>query len=306
MIEQPHPDLFTFQPAVEQALSQGRPVVALESTVITHGLPRPTNLEVAQAMESAVREAGAVPATIALLDGHVHIGLDEDQLHWLALEAEAVKVSQRDFGPTLAGRRAGGTTVAGTMIAAYRAGIKVFATGGIGGVHRGDSGDISTDLTELARTPVAVVCAGAKSILDLPRTLELLETVGVPVIGWGTSTFPAFFTRSSGLPVSARGETAAEIAAMLQQQWDLSLMTGALVTVPVPRSSSVDEEKVAAALAQAESEAEEQQVQGQSLTPFLLSRLAELTDGATLRANMALLKENAQRAAELALNLLGQ
>ncbi len=153
---------------------------------------------------------------------------------------------------------------------------------------------------------MAVVCAGAKSILDLPRTLELLETLGVPVIGWGTSTFPAFFTRSSGLPVSARGETAAEIAAMLQQQWDLSLSTGALVAVPVPRSSSVDEEKVATALAQAESEAEEQGIQGQSLTPFLLSRLAELTDGATLRANIALLEENAQRAAALALNLLGQ
>ena len=298
-------ELINFHPPVRQALSQGQPVVALESTVITHGLPRPQNLEIALEMEAAVRAAGSVPATIALLDGQLQIGLSEDQLHFLAMEAEAVKVSRRDIGPALAQGRTGGTTVAGTMIAAHRAGIRVFATGGIGGVHRGDRADISTDLTELARTPVVVVCAGAKSILDLPRTLELLETLGFPVIGWGTPNFPAFFTRSSGLPVSTQANTAAEIAAILKVQWGLQLDMGALVTVPVPRNHSVDDEEIAIALAQAESEAEEGDIQGQALTPFLLSRLAEITDGATLRANLALLKQNAERAAELSLHLAG-
>ncbi|MFP3853261.1 MAG: pseudouridine-5'-phosphate glycosidase [Anaerolineales bacterium] len=300
------PELITFHPSVEEALSQGRPVVALESTVITHGLPRPTNLETARAMEETIRAAGAVPATVALLEGRLHLGLEEDELEWLALEAEAVKVSRRDFGPALARKQAGGTTVAGTMIAAHHAGIRVFATGGIGGVHRGDLGDISTDLTELARTPVAVVCAGAKSILDLPRTLELIETLGVPVIGWGTETFPAFFSRSSGLPVSASAANGAEIASYLKAQWQLGLEMGALVTVPVPRASAVDQELISTALAQAESEADQRGIRGQALTPFLLSRLADLTEGASLRANLALLEQNARRAAELALNLLSK
>jgi pseudouridine-5'-phosphate glycosidase len=296
-------EIIQLHPAVAEALQNEQPVVALESTVITHGLPKPQNLEIAQRMEEAIHAAGAVPATVALMEGTIKVGLTQAELSRLALEADAVKVSRRDIGPTLAKGLAGGTTVAGTMLIAHRVGIRVFATGGIGGVHRGDRGDISTDLTELARTPVAVVCAGAKSILDLPRTLELLETLGVPVIGWGTSTFPAFFVRSSRLPVSASAAKAAEIASMLEAQWDLGMKNGALVTVPLPQAQALDQGLVANALAQAEAEADEQEILGHKLTPFLLTRLAEITDGATLRANLALLEQNASRAAELALAL---
>lgn len=293
-------EFFDLDPEIRSALLNGKPVVALESTVITHGLPRPMNLQTAQGMETAVRQAGAIPATIALLDGKIHIGLPLAKLERLAAATDAVKVSRRDLGAALARRAVGGTTVSATMVAAHMAGIRVFATGGIGGVHRGDRGDVSADLPELARTPVAVVCAGAKSILDLPRTIEWLETAGVPVIGWGTDDFPAFFSRSSGLPVRLRVDDPSEIAATLKAQWGIGLSTGALVTVPIPEQDALAPEIVESALERAEAEADSAAVFGAERTPFLLSRLVELTGGASLQANIALLLNNARHAALLA------
>jgi pseudouridine-5'-phosphate glycosidase len=292
-------DPLQVSPPVEQALDSGTPVVALESTVITHGLPRPVNLETARRMESIVEDHGAIPATVAVLDGRLRVGLEEGELDRLANAIGAVKISRRDLGPALALDLIGGTTVAATMLAAHRAGIRVFATGGIGGVHRGVRADVSADLPELARTPVAVICAGAKSILDLPRTLEWLETAGVPVIGWATEQFPAFFSRSSGLPVSSVGDDAAAIASILQAHWSLGL-AGALVAVPVPADQAVDLERIEAAIDIAEQEADAAGVVGPDRTPFILKRLVALTDGASLQANLALLDNNAKRAAELA------
>lgn len=287
-------------PEVAAALASGRPVVALESTVITHGLPEPVNLELARRLEGEVRTAGAVPATVAVIDGRVCLGVTTDELERLALSRKLMKISRRDFGAALASRATGGTTVAATMIAAHAGGIRVFATGGIGGVHRGDPSDISADLPELARTPVVVVCAGAKAILDLPRTLEWLETAGVPVLGWGTDEFPAFFSRSSGLRVSARVDNAAEAAALVRAQWAMGLHSGVLVCVPCPEDHAVPAETVEPVLRQALQQAEAQGVRGKDVTPFLLARLAELTGGETLRANLALLRNNARVAAELA------
>ena len=287
-------------PEVASALASGRPVVALESTVITHGLPEPVNLELARRLEGEVRTAGAVPATVAVIDGHVCLGVTTDELERLALSRKLMKISRRDFGAALASRATGGTTVAATMIAAHAGGIRVFATGGIGGVHRGDLGDVSADLPELARTPVIVVCAGAKAILDLPRTLEWLETAGVPVLGWGTDDFPAFFSRSSGLRVSARVDNAADAAALIRAQWAMGLQSGVLVCVPCPEDHAVPAEAVEPVLRQALQQAEAQGVRGKDVTPFLLARLADLTGGETLRANLALLRNNARVAAELA------
>ncbi|MGA9532360.1 MAG: pseudouridine-5'-phosphate glycosidase [Anaerolineales bacterium] len=291
---------FQIDPEIRDALENDEPVVALESTVITHGLPRPMNVETARQMEATVRQAGALPATIALLDGKIHIGLPPEELERVATTANAVKVSRRDLGAALTRQAVGGTTVSATMVAAHAAGIRVFATGGIGGVHRGGRGDVSADLPELARTPVAVVCAGAKSILDLPRTVEWLETAGVPVIGWGTDTFPAFFSVSSGLPVSLRADDPKEIAAVLRAQWNLGLTTGALVAVPIPSDDAIDPETIQGALEQAEIEADAAEIYGPDRTPFLLGRVVELTDGASLRANVALLLNNAGHAAGLA------
>lgn len=288
---------------VRDALDRGQPVVALESTVITHGLPRPTNLESAREMEQQVRAGGAVPATVALLGGNIHVGLDEDQLEHLALAAEAVKISRRDLAAAVANGENGGTTVAGTMIIAHAAGVRVFATGGIGGVHRGDRGDVSADLPELARTPVAVVCAGAKSILDLPRTLEWLETAGVPVLGWRTDEFPAFFSRSSGLRVSHRVDDMQAGAALIRAHWQLGLGSGVLFTAPVPQADAVPQAELETALAEAENKAEEQAISGKQLTPFLLAALTEQTGGRTLQANLSLLKNNARLAADLAQKL---
>jgi pseudouridine-5'-phosphate glycosidase len=295
-----NPDIFLIDPEIRTALEGGQPVVALESTVITHGLPRPVNLETAQRMEAAVRQHGAIPGTIALLDGKIHIGLTADELELVATADDAVKVSRRDLGAALSRRAIGGTTVSATMVAAHAAGIRVFATGGIGGVHRGDRGDVSADLPELGRTPVVVVCAGAKSILDLPRTVEWLETAGVPIIGWGTDTFPAFFSVSSGLPVSLRADDPDDIAAALKAQWDLGLTTGALVTVPIPVDDAIDPAAVNSALQRAEQEADEAEILGPERTPFLLGRVVTLTDGSSLRANIALLLNNARHAAGLA------
>jgi pseudouridylate synthase len=298
----PHeaPDWLEVHPEVAGALASGRPVVALESTVITHGLPEPVNLELARRMEGEVRSAGAVPATAAVIDGRVCLGVSTDELERLALSRSLMKISRRDLGTAVAQRATGGTTVAATMIIAHAAGVQVFATGGIGGVHRGTSGDISADLPELARTPIVVVCAGAKAILDLPRTLEWLETQGVPVLGWGTDEFPAFFALSSGLPVSARVNNAAETVALIRTHWGMGLGSGVLVGVPCPEEVAVPAAKVEPALRAALQQAEAEGIHGQQVTPYLLSRLSELSGGGTLRANLALLRNNARVAAEIA------
>lgn len=296
---------FTIEPEVEAALAEGRPVVALESTVITHGLPYPENLTTARMMETAVREGGAVPATIAILGGRVHIGLTAEQLSYLATRAgeDVRKCSRRDLALAMAKGEDGATTVAGTMILARRAGIEVFATGGIGGVHRGHPFDVSADLNELGRTPVTVVCSGAKSILDLPLTLEVLETNGVPVIGYGTDELPAFFSRSSGLPVSVRLDTPEAVAAVIRARRELVLESGLLVTVPVPEGAAFDHEAAEAVIRQATEEADREGIHGAATTPWLLERVAALTGGRSQEANVALLRNNGRVAAAIAVAL---
>ena len=299
-----HP--IAYAEAVRAALEGRRPVVALESTVIAHGLPWPQNLEVALDMEAVVEAGGATPATIAVADGNLCAGLDRPTLERLARKDEPVlKLSRRDLGLALADGGLGATTVAATMLIVHWAGIRVFATGGIGGVHRGDGGDVSADLPELARTPVAVVCAGAKAILDLPRTLEWLETFGVPVLGYQTDELPAFFVRSSGLPVQRRVDSAAEAACLIRAHWGLGLTSGVLIAVPAPEDRAADPEQMEEATAQALSEAREAGVHGKEVTPFLLSRVAQLTGGESVRANLALLRQNAAVAAQIAVALAG-
>lgn len=296
-------DLLVFSPEVEQARRVGRPLVALESTVISHGMPWPDNLATAHMLEAAVREEGAVPATIAVIDGQIRIGLQAAELERLARGDEPVqKLSRRDMAIRLCQGGLGATTVAATMIAAAAAGIRVFATGGIGGVHRGaqQSFDISADLSELSRTPVAVVCAGAKSILDLPLTLEVLETLGVPVLGYGTSAFPAFYSRDSGLKVDARVDDPAALAAICRSHWQLGLQGGVLVANPVPAELALDPALAEAAIAQALQEAAIQGIRGKDTTPFLLARVKALTGGESLKTNVALIENNARLAARLA------
>jgi pseudouridine-5'-phosphate glycosidase len=287
---------------VQAALAEGRPVVALESTVIAHGLPYPANVEVARGMEEAVRAEGAVPATIAVLDGAIVVGLDGAQIERLATEQGVLKASRRDLAPALARHATAATTVAGTLACAALAGIRVFATGGIGGVHRGagQSFDISADLAELARSPVLTVCAGAKAILDLPLTLEYLETHSVPVVGYGTDELPAFYSRESGLRTPHRADTPAEIAALACAQWESGLGGGILVTCPIPAEHAIPASRIAGTLTRALNEAEEQHIRGQAVTPFLLARLAELTGGESVAANRALLLHNATLAAQFA------
>ena len=287
-------------PEVLDALKNGLPVVALESTLITHGLPYPVNLEVASGMEKAVRDVGAVPATIAVLKGRITVGLTEDQLSYLARARNVRKCSRRDFPIVLAQQGDGATTVAGTMIVAHMAGIRVFATGGIGGVHRGHPFDVSADLMELAQTPVAVVCAGAKAILDLPLTLETLETHGVPVIGYRCSEFPAFYTRSSGLPLDVRCDTYAEVAQIIRAREALGFQTGTLVATPIPEKDELPAQVAEKAIAQALKEAEARGVRGKEVTPFLLARVSELTHEESRTANVALLENNARVAAQIA------
>lgn len=294
------PQWLKIHPDVAQALLNGEPIVALESTVITHGLPKPINLDLARGMEEEIRDAGAFPATVALYRGEIRIGLSPDEIEHLSLAEGSIKISRRDLGAAVSKGLTGGTTVAGTMYIAHAAGISVFATGGIGGVHRGRSGDVSADLPELARTPVAVVCAGAKSILDLPRTLEWLETSGIPVMGLGTDTFPAFFSRESDHPVSVRVDTVGEAANLIRTHWRIGLDSGLLLCVPCPEEAAVSINELERALDEAESEAHSQGVSGNELTPFLLTRLSEITKGKTLQANLALLKNNARVAASIA------
>ncbi len=297
------PPQLSLSPEVSNALQNHQPIVALESTVIAHGLPRPQNLELARRMEFIVRERGAAPATIAILRGEIKIGLTDDELKYLANADGVVKVSRRDF-PIVAVRKAdGATTVAGTMIAAAWAGINVFATGGIGGVHRGGGADVSADLPELARTPVAVVCAGVKAILDLPATLEWLETAGVPVIGFQTDEFPAFYSRTSGLKLEARAESASEVAAMIKTKWEMGLEGGVLIAAPIPEAAALPASEMEAAIGQALAAAKTQGVIGKAVTPFLLAKVAEITGGVSLRANVALLENNAWVAAEVAVAL---
>jgi pseudouridine-5'-phosphate glycosidase len=291
--------------SVDKALRSGLPVVALESTLIAHGLPWPVNLETAQAAEQAIREHGAVPATIAVVAGLPTVGLDEGELRHLAQAApgEVLKASRRDLGAAIALGRWAATTVSATMALAHRAGIRVFATGGIGGVHPqapGETPDVSADLTELARTPVAVVCAGAKSILDLPATLEMLETLGVPVVGYQTSTFPAFYVASSELPVPTRLDEIYSLKRLLQAHWGLG---GAGVVVAQPVKGGFDPETFAAHLHEAERAAAAAGIRGPARTPFLLARLAEQTRGESLRINQRLIVANADLAAQLAQSL---
>ena len=296
-MKHPHIELST---EITRALSMGAPIVALESTVITHGLPHPQNLELARDMEKQVRETGATPATVALLDGKIRLGLSDEELVRLSESESTLKVSHRDFSTAIVKKASGGTTVAGTMLAAYMSNIKVFATGGIGGVHKESSFDISTDLKALAETPMIVVCAGAKAILDLPATLEYLETMGVPVIGYKTDEFPAFYSRESGLNVSARLDSPKEIAEFAKAHWSLGLRSAVLVTNPVPETDSIPKSEMEPVIAKASAEAMEQGIHGQALTPFLLSRISELTKEKSLKTNLALLLNNALLAGEIA------
>ena len=294
-------------PDVADALAANRPVVALESTIIAHGMPYPRNLETAQAVEAILREEGAVPATIAVLDGRIRVGLDAAALESLATAPDMAKLSRRDMAVVLAEGGHGATTVAATMLCAHLAGIRLFVTGGIGGVHRGaeTSFDVSADLEELAHTPVAVVCAGAKSILDLPKTLEYLETRGVPVIGLGTDTFPAFYCRSSGLTLDHRCDTPEQAAAIIAAQAELPGAGGLVIANPIPKADALDRSEVDAAIEQAIGEATEQGIGGKDVTPFLLARLAEITGGRSLDANIALVKHNARLGARIAVALAG-
>ena len=293
-------ELLNIAPEVENALREQRAVVALESTVIAHGLPRPQNLETANRLETVVRNGGATPATIAILDGKLSAGLNDDQLQLLADGEDIRKISTRDISIAVARGWNGATTVASTIWIAHRAGIKIFATGGIGGVHRGSLPDVSADLPELARTPIIVVCSGAKIVLDLPATREWLETHGVTVVGYQCDELPAFYSRQSGLPIDARAESPEDVAGIFQAQRSLGLESALLVVVPVPAEFEVPAEALEQVLATALEDAERKGITGAALTPFLLSQMAERSGGATLRANIALLENNARVAAEIA------
>lgn len=299
-------DLLTCSDAVAEARARNAPIVALESTIITHGLPYPKNLETARQVEDEVRAAGAVPATIAITDGKIRIGLSDAELCAIAESKGALKVSRADFASALTTGQVGSTTVAATAIAAHMAGISVFATGGIGGVHRGaeTSFDVSADLEELARTPIVVVSAGAKAILDLPKTLEVLETKGVPVVGYQTSDFPAFWSRRSGLTVPIKAETCEDVAALFHMQQRLNFPAGILVANPVPLTSEISLEEMAGYIEAAQAEADRQGVSGKAVTPFLLARIAELTDGRSIETNIALIRNNAQVASKIAAKIV--
>lgn len=293
--------LFKLSREVEAALAESRAIVALESTVIAHGLPRPQNLETALRLEHLVRSAGAVPATIAILKGVLHVGLNRNQLEHIAQSEDVHKISCRDLPVAVAKLWDGATTVATTAWIASRAGIKVFATGGIGGVHRGELPDVSADLPELARLNLIVVCSGAKIVLDLPATREWLETNGITVVGYGTDEMPAFYSRQSGLPVDVRVDSPEQVADILKARSALELEGATLLTVPVPAESELPVERLGAILDEALAEAANGSIRGRELTPFLLSRMAERSGGATLRANIALLENNARVAAQVAL-----
>ena len=299
--------MVSLAPFLVAALRDHRPVVALESTVIAHGLPAPENLTTALACEEAVRESGAWPATMAIIAGDPLIGLDEAQLRELAGRPDVIKVNPANMAQVIARKAWGATTVAASLHLAARAGIKVFATGGIGGVHRGaaESFDLSADLAALARYPAITVCAGAKAILDLPKTVEVLETLGVPVIGYRTDELPAFYSRSSGLPVDCRAENAEEVVAIARAHWQMGFTTGVLVVVPPPEAEAVPAEEIMAAIDEALAASARLGIGGKAVTPFLLSFVAKRTGGRSLRANIALLKNNARVAGQIAVGTAG-
>lgn len=312
------PSFFVISGEIKRALSLQLPVVALESTVITHGLPRPYNLSLARDMEGELRAEGVAPATIGVLNGAIHIGMTDTDIEELAnrpvtepvrrenetteayYRRVTLKVSDRDFATAILRKASGGTTVAGTMFSASKVGIKVFATGGIGGVHKEARFDVSPDMQALASTRMIVVCAGAKSILDLPATLEYLETMGVPVLGYNTDEFPAFFSRESGLKVSAKVESPQEVAAYARAHWELGMDSAVLVCQPLPETEAIPKKEISPFLEQASEEAREKKVGGQELTPFLLERINELSSGRSMRANLSLLLNNARLAAQIA------
>lgn len=289
-------------PEVQAALSANKPVVALESTIISHGMPYPQNIETAKQVEAIIRENGAIPATIGILNGKMKVGLTEEELNYMGKGTDILKVSRRDLPFVLAKKYNGATTVASTMIIAALAGINVFATGGIGGVHRGaqETFDISADLMELAHTNVAVVCAGAKSILDIGLTLEYLETHGVPVVGFETDDFPAFFTRKSGFSVDYRVDSAMELAQAMKAKWDLNLQGGLVIGNPIPKDYEMDNTIIDKAILDALHEAEELDIKGKEITPFLLSKIKSITEGKSLEANIQLVFHNAKIGAQIA------
>ncbi len=285
------------------AINEKTPLVGLETAVVTHGLPYPTNIELAQAMENVIREEGAVPATVGVLGGKAHIGMREEDILLLAQDQEVIKVSRRDFSRAAAKKLNGGTTVAGTLTALHKAGINVFATGGIGGVHRNAPFDISADLPTLAQTPALVVCAGAKSILDLPATLEMLETLSVPVVGFQTNLFPAFYARSSGLTISVQVEDSEQAALLAESHWRMGINSAVLLVVPPPLDDALPDRQMEEAVEQALKDAKEHKITGQEVTPFLLRRVSEITGKASLKANLGLLLNNAKVAARVAIKL---
>ncbi|MDF2521153.1 MAG: psuG [Clostridia bacterium] len=291
-----------FTDEVLEAINSNKPIVALESTIISHGMPYPDNMTTALELERIIRDNGAVPATIAIIHGRIKIGITQQELEFLAQSKDILKVSRRDIPSVIALGKNGATTVASTMIFAHMAGIKIFATGGIGGVHRGaeTSFDISADLTELSQTDVAVVCAGVKSILDIGKTLEKLETLGVPVLGHQTEEFPSFYTRGSGFGVDYKFDKPEEAAKMLKAKWDLDLKGGVVVANPIPAEYEANQEMINKAIDSAISELNEKSVNGKEVTPFLLSKVKELTGGESLEANIALVKNNAKLAAQIA------
>ncbi|EQK40476.1 MULTISPECIES: pseudouridine-5'-phosphate glycosidase [Paraclostridium] len=292
-------------PEVKKALAEGLPVVALESTIISHGMPYPKNIEMAKTVSKIIRENGAIPATIAIIDGVLKVGLTTEEIEFLGTSKDVVKASRRDLPFIISKKLNGATTVATTMILANLAGVKVFATGGIGGVHRGaqETFDISADLQELANTNVAVICAGAKSILDIGLTLEYLETNGVPVVGFETEEFPAFYTRKSGFGVDYKVESSLEVASALKAKWDLNLKGGMVIGNPIPKEFEMDYDTINNAIESALKEAEEKNIAGKKVTPFLLDRVKTITDGKSLDANIELVYNNAKVAAQIAKDL---
>ena len=295
-------DRMDYSEEVRDALTDGKPLVALESTIMTHGMPFPENLETALSVESIIREESVVPATIAILKGRIKIGLEHKELKELAEDSEAIKVSRRDLASALVRQRNGGTTVSGTMICAHKAGIRVFVTGGIGGVHRDfeQTLDVSADLEELSRTPVAVVCAGVKSILDIPRTLEYLETKGVPVIGFGCEEFPAFYTPFSGIKAPLRMNLPEETARCMKTHWDLGLGGGLLIANPLFEEKALDPDLLQQVVEESLKSAEDQNISGKDITPFVLEQIVQKTGGASLEANIALIQNNARVGAGIA------
>lgn len=298
-------DFLDIKPEVAKAMEEGVPVIALESTIISHGMPYPKNVETALAVEDVIRKGGAVPATIGIIEGRIKIGLTRDEIEYMATAENVLKVSRRDFPLVISQKGDGATTVAGTMIAANMAGIRLFVTGGIGGVHRGagESHDISADLEELKMTDVTVICAGVKSILDIAGTLEYLETAGVPVITYGADEFPAFYSRRSGFAAECRMDDPAAIAALINTKEKMGLKGGVLVACPLPEEDEIPFEKMDVVIQEALKECEEKKITGKRITPFLLSRVKDLTEGKSLEANIKLVLNNAAVGAAIAVNL---